>query len=782
MNRLMFSVFFFLFFIPITIFSEDKELVIQFDLDKESYNKLSDTEKAYADSALATLVQNITAVSGITGTNDKVTAQLREIQKKSQIEAGNGLRSESAAYSTEVNTIAELRMNLLVQKLDDKYRLNCIISDIQSTKIIGQSSQKDILLSEIDSTGIDKLSADLLEKLTAKKGVPVDYEYIAQLKHEKNTAENLRAYIDNYTKQEEDAKSELAELKAKNKTQEQSLDAELEIHAAQMRIEFAAKKRKQAEENLRIVQNAQNTKAKQQQAFDAMNKGQQVKFQSDMKELEKMQKEIYAESLKSVSLKKRIELITTAQNNLTYLKTQLEQGVSESNVFYDNLMNQDVDAKKNEPWKKADLSNGEPTAIAIKVRQVEISSIQKDYTDKKSDAEMKLRSAVQPDIEDAESRINESLKDLQSTVFVFTSVDTQSNYLSLNVDEFDANTYSWKVHSRFQTTDIQKMDDGTFVLPDIEVSYKMMTGKDIPDSKNVSRGADDTVIKEYKEYQDAVDYADIYFRMSQPYLYAEVTTMVVYNTVTDSYSLKFQHFTVNKTENRKSIYILDEKEYTKNQLRVEKKQSEQAAEEEAKRIALEKEEERDERARLRKQKTENLWNNFLNTQHSRTGMYLEGEYNRGNFFQGGGGDLQFLFGSSNRFGGFEVEMCGVSVNDGYTAEYDGFSSISASVLVGISLNLGRHIMPYAGVGIGYGSMFKYLSNENSNETSSSYSSSTNDDPSSKGLCEGFVYTAEAGCEIRNRALALGGFYKLRYFSGAGFIDTYGATIGIYWGN
>ena len=49
--------------------------------------------------------------------------------------------------------------------------------------------------------------------------------------------------------------------------------------------------------------------------------------------------------------------------------------------------------------------------------------------------------------------------------------------------------------------------------------------------------------------------------------------------------------------------------------------------------------------------------------------------------------------------------------------------------------------------------------------------------STEDMPNGFSFTATAGCDFIMKNFSLGGYYRLRYLKGAGWIDSYGVAAG-----
>jgi hypothetical protein len=696
-------------------------LIVQVDFDKNSFSSLSKNEQQYMNSSFSAFVRNITMVPEISVHTENTDALLRDIQKKSQINASVGLESENASYASDKGSKAKLLLSLGMKKdNENSYQLNCTISEIETRDTMIVQCDK-ISLNEIDEAGIDKLSYETLVRLGQKKYItPVSYDIQKQLLHEEDTTQNFQKYIDDYTKQAENTQKELDDLQNEKVTAEKKLETESEARVLRLKLEMIEKNKQEMADRLRKQQDEDAVKVKRDNEMKKWDEKQKDDFIQKIQDLNEKKDEIRKETIEGISLKKRIDLIESDKQNLTFLQSQLKQSIVESTAFYEKQRQVEIDEKNKEPWRKADLSNGLPTDTALNFRSKEIVNINSKYDKLVTDAEKNLNDTFQPELNHFNTQIKDSISDLQNKTYVFRSIDTTDDYLSLNVDVYDGKMKSWKVYSKFQMSDIQKIEISNIALPDTEITYKMMTGKE-PVTEKDSVEAD-------KEYQDLVDKADLYFRTSVPYLYSEIALHVMYNDEIDKYIVAIQYFEIHKTEDRSLLYRLTDADIKK----------------EAGRI-------------IQKERQETKKTKFRNNQIGRKGAFCGASYAKGPFYSGYDINGQFSIGSKYLFYGLEADFFKQNVFSQYYATYPDFMLLDVNAITGATINLGN-IRPYIEIGAGFGCSLYGMNNSDK--------------------LYGVSALFSGGCDLRLKAFVIGAFYKLNYFYGGGCIDCYGASIGI----
>jgi len=734
-------------------FAQSKELVVKVNLDQKKITSLDSNSQSFVKSAYMKILQDLTMISEISIRTSEVDNELREIQKQSQIEAATGLGSEDSAYAADKGIRADLLMNITLNNTgSNNYQFVITVSEIETMKMIITESSDRLIIAELTKdTVVDNLIYNVLTALNKRGYISqISGDVTNQLLHLDSSEESFRKYVQEYTRQREAAEAELEKLRKNAKSEEDRMELEAQRLALQLKIEMAEKNRQIAEENLRRQQAEDAAKSKRQKEMEQMQNAQREKFLKDIQAIEDARSAIRKETLTSLSLKKRIELIESARTNLNRLENQLSDTIGQNSSYYDEKMQAEIDAVNAEPWRKADLSNGEPTERALAYRKQKIDKIRSSYEAQRKAGENQLRNAAKSTIDSYKNQLQSNLSDMAKTTYVFRSIDVTDDYLTLSVSEFDGERLVWDVNSYFDLNNIPKISDGKIYLPKSSLSYEMMTGK----KPDLSTDAG------YQTYQDMVDMADLYFRTSVPYLYSQIAIKVSYNNSLSEYEIKPVAFQIFKTQDNKKpivsynesqieaakyLYKKDATPNTDNTVKTEPKTTDSNSEVFVPSTTY----------------TSITESNFYKSQEARRGLFLESTYLNGPFYQGVDINLSAMIGGKFFFAGVDMDLAYPQIKSEYTSisDWSSFYISNIDAILGCSVKL-LILKPYLAFGIGRYS----ISNEK-----------MYDDKISGLLLEGI-----AGMDLCLGSYSLGVVYKLKYLYGAGFVDTYGFSLGLIW--
>ena len=768
MNTRLKKRFFFAFLLLATagnIFAANN-LVILVENDMSKISNPTSDEKNYISSAFQDLQGNLSLIDGISVRTETVEQEMRKIQAKSQIEEAQGLAAQGSASALNKMTGAKLSITFAVYKFGNEYSLTANINDIEKIETVGSASTDKCGLKQIDEEYIDYLCDKIIRILVNKKYIEkYPYNLLQQLTHTGST--DYKTYINDYIKQLEEADKQIAALQKTNAEWEQKAEAEQAERALQLKKNMLQAKLEYYEKLQRQADAEKSAAAKQNAEAANMTKAQREAYENKIKELAaKADREREKELTSSLSLKKRIDLIEADKASLASLKIQLEQYISENNSYFEKLMNDEIAAIRNEPWMKGETdSMGNPTKLAVQQRNKKIEAIRLKYKNYKVDSEKELRTSQQAALNDYQAKINENLKNLESTTYVFQSINKSNDYLSLNVDEFDANKGSWTVYSTFKVNDMKRLSTKGYSLPNIAITYSAMTGMPM-----ITSSATDEA---YEKYLQNVEQADLYFRTSVPYVYSEIALTVKYNTKTDKYDFTPKYFRVKKTEDSSIIYNMNELEfsYAIKQQQLENERKIKAAEMElANEAKIEKEREaaakkaQEKQIKEDKQKQKNA--EFERSQTNRVGAWAITSLVNSGIYSGIDINCQlWLPLDSSHFNiGFEGGIfTGSNFNfariNGSLPSSASISGYSISVPVGWNVKF-SNLRFYAYTGIGFELM-------------------TLEGKSDEDEFGGLGLEAAAGSEIiYENIFTFGIEYKFKYVTGAGFRDYFGLTFGI----
>ena len=695
------------------IFAKEKNIVLLVSQNHTQYDKLTSAEQLYARSALRMLIGNLTLIDEISVTDTNDTA-LRQVQKKSQIEASMGLAALNSAYASNAGAKADIHIEFALVKYAGSWKLSYTASDIERLTILFAKESVSFPLEQID-TETDRLSFSLLENLSKRDFIPpIPFSIKSQLLHEADSEENFKKYIAEYESRSLDLQKQLDSLQKQAVTAEEHMRNESSERALRLKLEMAERKKtvlETAEKNRKLE--AEQLR-KRQKELNELTEKQRVDFEKRLSELENKRTEILKESARTLPIKKQIELIEADRENLESLKNQIEYTVAESNAYYESEKQKEMTAKSNDAWRKADLSDGKPTEIAKNFRKNELEQIERKWNERKIASENEIRSGVKPTLKSYEKAFAQSLANLEATEFSFTSINHVENYVQLHIDEYDAAQESWTVHTTIGFPDIPILSLPYSAMPDIQILYEDMTGKRIPSGTDLAA---------YNEYRDNVEWADLYFRASVPYLYATLSLHVQYDEKQKIYKANYTTFTITKVENSQTIYRSG-----KNLLR-----------------------------------SSAQGKHFLQNQKPRKGVFLDGTFAKSFLYDWQAGSrLSAFWGDKFLFAGAGMSVFGAKYADDYSVNFEKGRLISFMALGGVSVTIFR-VRPYVEMGAGY-----YFT-----------TADLNDGADDVELPSGFCASLGGGADYYiTKNLTVGAFYALTYNYGCGFVDNYGLRAGI----
>lgn len=700
-------------FFGITLFAQNS-VVLLVSQKNSSGNYLDSDEQLYARSAMQTFIGDLTLVNEITVRTDSNDSNLRQIQKKSQIEAAKGLGTEKSAYASDAGVKADLNIDFSLVRYNQGYKLEYSISEIETLKILSSGSSNYFQLESIDEE-TDRLSYSVLNDLSNHEYImPVSFNVKIQLLHESDTEENFKKYIAEYEQKSTALQKQLEELQKENLNAEERLKTESEERALRLKIEMAERKKSMLEANEKRRIAEQEQLKKRQQELNELTEKQRNDFEKRLLDLENKRAEVIKESAKSLSLRKRIELVEADRENLNSIKKQIELSVQESNSYYENEKQKEIAAKNNEPWRKADLSDGKPTDEAKEFRKNEIEQIIKKWNERKITAENEIRSGVKEQLDSYEKAFRHSLSELENSEFTFTTISKNENYVLLNIDEYDASQKNWTVHTSTDFSDIPLLKTPYNVLPDIQISYEDMTGDKVPSGKDKEK---------YNEYRDNVEWADLYFRAAVPYVYATISLKVKYDEKQNIYNANYTNFKIIKTETSQVIY-----KSGKNLLQ-------SSAE----------------------------GKHFLQNQKSRRGIYIDGIYGNSFLYDWQAGTrLSGFWGNNFWFAGGGINVLWSDYSENYSLNFDKSMMFDILALGGVCVTIFR-FRPYIEAGAGL-----YFSKADLNEGAEGVALPYGFSASLGGGLDYFV----------TNNITVGAFYSTGYRYGCGFSDNYGLRAGL----
>lgn len=547
-------------FLSSVLYAQNKNVLILVSYKLNEYNKLNSSEQLYFRSALQTFVGNLTLIDGISVRTDANDENLRKIQKKSQIEAAQGLGSVNSAYVSDLISKADLNVDFFLSKYKQGYKIGYSASEIESLKIISS----DVTDSYFNLENIDKetdfLSYSLLKDLNGKKIInSVPYNVKLQLTHTEDSSESYKKYIIDLSKQIENDKSELEKIEKENLNKSKKNETLRKQQALKLKIQAAENAKRKTEESLHRQQEKIKNQQKQTEELKALVEQKKnklaLKFEEIIKKSQTQQLNLNKELSQGLSIEKRIELIENDKQSLMELKEQLEQKKSDNRNELKSKMNEEIGAINKENWKLGEKDAlGNPIESALLYRENKCNKIKEKYNKLISSAEADFDDAFSASIKMYQKQIEDGLYDLENTDFIFRSYENGS-LLNISVGNYDGANSNWKV-----TSDFGMKNNGIIIgAPNLEyldcfISYEDITGKKTVKYNNKNEDA-------YEDYMDSVELADLCFRTDTPYIYGELFIKVKYNESLNHYELSLKKYNISKMEDGKVIKSFSGKEY-----------------------------------------------------------------------------------------------------------------------------------------------------------------------------------------------------------------------------
>lgn len=547
--------------LQVTVFPQNKNIVVLVGQDSEKYNRLSQSEQLYARSALQTFVENLTLINGISVRTDYNDAVLRQVQKKSQVDASKGLGSEKSAYASDLVSKADLFINFSLARYKQGYKLEYSASEIESLKIISSSSSIYFQIEKI-SEETDKLSYTALRDLNAKGFIQsVPYNVRLQLNHESDSSANYAKYISDLAKQIEKDTAELERIKSENQEKAASLEEVRKEQALRLKIQAAENARKKTEESLKRQQDEIEKQKKQAEELKSLTEQKRnalaLKFEETIKKSQEQQQKLNKELGQGLSIEKRAELIENDRQTLNELLSQLNQKKHDNEQELYKKLNAEIQMINDEPWQLGQLDgSGKPTQNAVAFKNAKIQKVINKYGALIADTNSNLDAAFLPAINSYNKQISDGIKDLEKTDFVYRSYESGSP-LRIAVGDYNGATHEWPVSIAFnmkETNLIKNIPDLSFVY--CKISYKGVTGKASIDFNGTNEA-------EYSDYIDDVQLADLCFRTDTPYVYGELHLKAKYDLVTGTWSLLFNRFDIKKMEDQRLVSTVTGVQYKK---------------------------------------------------------------------------------------------------------------------------------------------------------------------------------------------------------------------------
>lgn len=735
-----------------SLFAQNKQVVLM--VASESSSGLSSDEISLERMALDNFKVNLTRHDDVRLLS--TDPNLLQIKKQAQIDYMKGLLSEDNVYSLDKGEKASLLLTFSMKKSSGKYSLYCNMTNIE-TKVERSVNTGKITASEVDETGVDALSYDVLKTLVKDGYIStISYDLENRLLHKSENDTNFTQYISSLNAQISSQDRELERLREEAEKASLSLEEQRRMYELEAKLKILEKDRE-----LALAEQKRSLEAAQKEALlqaekEKMTEAERREYEKAVLALNAKADAIRKENYNMVSLKTRIELIESDRAVLKELESSVNSYSKKQEEYYRKLIDDAIDEIDQRPYAPGELSNGKPTANAIKFRQME-----KDEIISKYEAELKsVKSTVSDDrkklVNDYRERIKKEEKELSGTKFGFRSIDQSQNYLKFSVDAYDGQDCSWTVRNSFDVDDIKSIKAKSIKLPTVTIPYKKISGKD--PVKNLTKENK----KDYEDYIKDTTRADSYFRTGSPYLYSEIVVSV--QVLDGKYNLIFEDFSIYKIDTKEKIASLNKNQMASGVISSGTKDDSSNNKIDDDFSSWDGWNKTESSSGKDKPYSESVSVSNLFTHQNRNGLYFDvGVISLPNSFTGTNLDFGLFGGSGIFYGGVEFSLPIFSYNRANVSDHD-FNGLFFSCLSGVSVRLG-FIRPFAHLGIGGAGI---------------YSTNGGEAYFSEKVYSGFMFEYAAGCDLVfvDEFMSLGFIYKRRYLAKVGWTDAYSISCGL----
>ena len=425
-------------------------------------------------------------------------ASIKKLQRKSETAGFD----EETAIEVGKLTSASHAIFLVVVKVGKNYSVTAEFANLTTGKSIAKKMVSGISRAEdLFSTpgcAIDEITIDLCEQLN----IPLSNTQKFMLKYGNTNysdTEKLAMFnqeITNYNKQIATINKEIASLAKTTDLSATARKAKLESERALME-----EKRKVAEANKNRLAEIEKAKAAELLANNERTEEQKKKILDVSKEVNskvaklrqmKMNNQTALGMQRVVELKKAT-LIEIREN------VKKEQQIIENN--YTKEYDLKIENVNKAPWRKAELSNGQPIDSAVRERELKVIDLRRERDVKIEEEQSRIENATNLSQKEIYSEILTDLGALEERTFY---ANTLNSNLLVSIDEFDGDKKSWEMKYYVFCDGVELYSgEGEIRYSDLE---KMK-----PSGMN---------------YFDAVDMYDSLFRCNEPVLTFEIAYRV----------------------------------------------------------------------------------------------------------------------------------------------------------------------------------------------------------------------------------------------------------------
>ena len=364
-------------------------------------------------------------------------ASIKKLQRKSETAGFD----EETAIEVGKLTSASHAIFLVVVKVGKNYSVTAEFANLTTGKSIAKKMVSGISRAEeLFSTAgcaVDEITIDLCDQL----GIPLSNTQKFMLKYgnasysDKEKLEMFNQEITNYNKQIATINKEIAALSKNTDLSATAKKAKLESERALME-----EKRKVAEANKVRLAEIEKAKAEDLIANNERSEEQKKKILNVAKEVNdkaaKLRK-MKMDNQTALGMQRVIELKKATLIDIRENVKKEQRTIEKLYIKEYDLKIEDVNKK---PWRKAELSGGQPIESAIRERELKVADLRIERDVKIREEQNRIENATEQSQKEIFNEILTDLEDLEEKTFY---ANTLNGNLFVSIDEFDGNKKSW---------------------------------------------------------------------------------------------------------------------------------------------------------------------------------------------------------------------------------------------------------------------------------------------------------------------------------------------------
>ena len=364
-------------------------------------------------------------------------ASIKKLQRKSETAGFD----EETAIEVGKLTSASHAIFLVVVKVGKNYSVTAEFANLTTgksiaKKMISGKSRAEELFSTA-GCAVDEITIDLCDQL----GIPLSNTQKFMLKYgnasysDKEKLEMFNQEITNYSKQIAQINKEIAALSKNTDLSATAKKAKLESERALME-----EKRKVAEANKVRLAEIEKAKAADLIANNERSEEQKKKILNVAKEVNdkaaKLRK-MKMDNQTALGMQRVIELKKATLIDIRENVKKEQRTIEKLYIKEYDLKIEDVNKK---PWRKAELSGGQPIESAIRERELKVADLRIERDVKIREEQNRIENATEQSQKEIFNEILTDLEDLEEKTFY---ANTLNGNLFVSIDEFDGNKRSW---------------------------------------------------------------------------------------------------------------------------------------------------------------------------------------------------------------------------------------------------------------------------------------------------------------------------------------------------